>query len=1256
MRRLILVIIASVFIIIISVPSWLVMTESGLLTTMTLVQRFVPELTIQKVSGTLYDGAVFEQINYQSDDSHHINIGQLLVSWQAEKLFSGRFVIDRLHVGDVIVFQQQVATTSVPDNTVSNAHVVLPTVVWPFPTYFHDIRVKSISYVDHISNKTEVLTDLEMEGKLLDSQVELIDLTVENVLGTILHIDGTVDLTEQYQIALNYDWLSISSAPKPIRAEGIIKGNLAKLDIKQSLLQPVKSQQSITLNNILFDLNWQFDAQLTEAFLRDFSAEQRGVMRNLVIMSQGDLHTATIQIETQFSQDGLPELRIKSQAKSKGFDNWHVETEVATTDNVKLAMSGEIQHLLSEPYVMLTGHMADITLSETFSTHAIYIKESNFSLEGVVEQWSVSSDSNVMVNSVPMSVTLLGKANGQGFQQLNMRGVMPKGQVAFKGQALWQDNLVVTGAVSFENIDPSLIISQWPGDLSGGWHLSASTTAGEADITIQDLKIDGRLRQRPVQLAAELSYINSQLTIPRFRLDSDQSTVLVNGYMKEAISFSWQISSPELDDLYPDLAGQLDATGKVTGTRNAPIISADVTGQNMSYANVVTIEELAGHFDVDMDQQGSINAQAAMTNVSMDNFKKGNIKLAVTGRKNAHQIAIDFTSKELAISSVANGDLTDKNWQGQLTKLQLSHDDAGQWALTEQGKITVAKNAGSLTQHCLSSQTGLVCLKVAYDDSGRWTSKGSIAAIPMSLLDKVTDSLPSLQGQIDGEFELAGNRQYQITGNGYFSVQEGNISLAENNVIENETIHLKTAKIEYQLSAKSSVVTMQLTPDLQGVSALTGQVTLPATDVIINTPEKAELSGYVKAAIDDLTVFGSLSPEYENLYGRLNVDMNLAGTVSKPVSTGNIVLDQAGVDLTSLGVTLSNVEAAVNGDLASGLQLKYQATSGEGTLSGEGQILFADEGWKMTLSLQGRELVMLNLAEAYVIASPDLMLSMDRFSTNIDGRIVVPTAELAPLKFNMPVTASKDVVVINREAEKKSSGLPTKLNINLVLGDKVQVKGFGFDGRVTGELLVTGSTNKILLGTGDLIIKDGSYIAYGQKLAIDDGKIHFSGGALDNPDLDIRAVRKGGDFLVGLQLLGAADNPQISLFSSPVMNDNDVLAYLLLGRPINDASASDAAMLATAATGLGIKGGNMLGEQIANTFGLETLGINGNGGDGTALQIGKYLSPKLYLDYGIGIFEPINTVGLRYELSKMWALKAKSGVETGVDLLFMYKR
>jgi translocation and assembly module TamB len=274
--------------------------------------------------------------------------------------------------------------------------------------------------------------------------------------------------------------------------------------------------------------------------------------------------------------------------------------------------------------------------------------------------------------------------------------------------------------------------------------------------------------------------------------------------------------------------------------------------------------------------------------------------------------------------------------------------------------------------------------------------------------------------------------------------------------------------------------------------------------------------------------------------------------------------------------------------------------------------------------------------------------------TKVTGKVAIPRALIEPTRFNSSVSPSADVRVISNNTTEEQPKSQTQVDLSVSLGDKVQIKALGFQGRLTGDLHVSGIPSDVLIGNGQITIKDGSYVAYGQLLKVDNGKIRFS-GPIDNPELDIKAVRHGKEVTAGLYIEGNVSSPQATLFSDPDMSQDNILSYLILGKPIEQASATDAALLASAATGIGLQNGAMIGDDIANTFGLDEFSITGDSKENAALTIGKYLSPKLYLSYGIGVFDSVSSVELRYQLSKIWSLKAESGTESGVDLLYTYE-
>ena len=55
---------------------------------------------------------------------------------------------------------------------------------------------------------------------------------------------------------------------------------------------------------------------------------------------------------------------------------------------------------------------------------------------------------------------------------------------------------------------------------------------------------------------------------------------------------------------------------------------------------------------------------------------------------------------------------------------------------------------------------------------------------------------------------------------------------------------------------------------------------------------------------------------------------------------------------------------------------------------------------------------------------------------------------------------------------------------------------------------------------------------------------------------------------------------------------------------------------------------------------------------GAALTIGQYLSPRLYVGFGVGLFDPGQLVTLRYDVSDSISVEAVTSDETtraGVD-------
>jgi translocation and assembly module TamB len=196
-----------------------------------------------------------------------------------------------------------------------------------------------------------------------------------------------------------------------------------------------------------------------------------------------------------------------------------------------------------------------------------------------------------------------------------------------------------------------------------------------------------------------------------------------------------------------------------------------------------------------------------------------------------------------------------------------------------------------------------------------------------------------------------------------------------------------------------------------------------------------------------------------------------------------------------------------------------------------------------------------------------------------------------------------------------------------------------------------------LTAHGRISVAEGQYAAYGTRLDITRGNLLFN-GPLDQPTLDIVALRTVGKVKAGVQVSGTPRVPVVKLTSDPAMSDSDRLAYIVLGRA-SARNAGEADLLMTAGGLLLSQGESVaLRDQIKRQLGIDVLGFEtgtATGQDeftGSMLTIGKYLSPSLYVSIGQSLFANTQEFRLRYSLGKHWELESTTGEESGVDLFY----
>ena len=274
----------------------------------------------------------------------------------------------------------------------------------------------------------------------------------------------------------------------------------------------------------------------------------------------------------------------------------------------------------------------------------------------------------------------------------------------------------------------------------------------------------------------------------------------------------------------------------------------------------------------------------------------------------------------------------------------------------------------------------------------------------------------------------------------------------------------------------------------------------------------------------------------------------------------------------------------------------------------------------------------------------------------ISGDLLVPRASVN-LR-DIPETAesaSSDAVVHRTDGTEEKAERRIEVDVNVSLGDDIGFSGFGLKTGLSGDLRVRGGTDAPYTGVGRLTLEGGRYKAYGQELDIEIGNLIFN-GPLDEPQLDVRAVRRSGDVTAGILLTGTPSRLRSELVSEPAMSDAEALSYLLTGRSLENATdAGEGDTLNQAAFALGLSGAGSIVSQIRGDLGLDTLSVEG-GASSSRIVAGKRFGERLFVEYGYGLIDQLGTLLLRYQLNNRLVLESRTGTTSNLDIVYSVKK
>ncbi|HVC29903.1 MAG TPA: translocation/assembly module TamB domain-containing protein, partial [Steroidobacteraceae bacterium] len=345
-----------------------------------------------------------------------------------------------------------------------------------------------------------------------------------------------------------------------------------------------------------------------------------------------------------------------------------------------------------------------------------------------------------------------------------------------------------------------------------------------------------------------------------------------------------------------------------------------------------------------------------------------------------------------------------------------------------------------------------------------------------------------------------------------------------------------------------------------------------------------------------------------------------------------------------------------------GLTFDGTAQTGKGRVHASGQLHWRDALPYGRLHLDGSDLRVVDIPEAQIDASPNLDFNVAGREIDITGTVAVPYAKIVPTDLRGAVTSSSDEVIVGRESQSPADRFKVRTQITMTLGPNVNIDTMGLTGQLTGRIAVRSGYDAITRATGELSVEKGEYAAYARKLEIRRGRLIFTGGPLDNPGIEIRAIKRYPDVTAGINVRGTLQQPQMSFFSTPSLPQSQIVSLILSGGggssslQMMQASSTPQNQQATAANELLAQGGAILAQQLGSRIGLPDISLETGLNNETSLVLGKYLSPRLYVSYGVGLTQQLNAIRMRYSLGDHWTIRTEAGQIRGADLVFSVEK
>ena len=1182
---------------------------------------WVPGLSVDNFQGRLAGQWSADHLLWQQDTSR-VELSKVIFAWSPLCLTRMTLCIDQLQADQVSLQLPPGADEE------SSGPISLPDLDLPLAIELGDVKVGSLLF-----NGSEELKGLQLaahwttQGLQIDSvQLQRGDLSLN--LSGLLKPSGNWPLTAAGKLTM--------ATPAPWTLDLKVDGDLLKtLNLKadssgylngqltgelQPLVENLPAKVRITADGFKPAADLPDTLQLNQLELTGVGDLKNGyqLLGKATLPAEKDPVALLLQGKVDADGAQIAGLDLTANDKQSLKLTGNLDWSKGLTAQAKIDWLDFPWHrlypLIDEPQVALRSFNGEVSY-----TDGKYLGNFKAALDGPAGAFSLTSPFAGDLTKIYLQQLSLEAGQGKAQGHLNLQ---------------FADGIAWDTALDLSALNPAYWMAELPGTLAGPLRSKGEMKNQQLSLSA-DLDLKGKLRGQPAVIQAKADGAGEQWNLNALQIRLGDNSINGKGSLQQKLAGQIDIKMPRLAQLWPQLRGQLNGRVDVAGTLKAPQGKLGLQGSQLAFADN-RLQSLNLDATLDSAQRAKIDLKGSGIQAGETNL--GTLTASGQGDIKKQQLALDLQGPKLKLALGLDGALDQGNWRGRLASgdIQAGGQD---WRLQGPAKLErLADGKINFGAHCWMSGQASLC----GEDQRLMPEPKLRYHLKQFPIDSLAQWLPkdfAWKGVLNADVQL----DLPASGpNGQISVDASGGTLRMKDKDQWLDFPYQTLKLTSKLTPK------RIDTDLNFVGGKLGELMVQAQ--INPLPANKPLTGSFRLNGLDLSVARPFLPMVEKINGRLNGSGTLSGGLTAPLVNGNLMLSDGEVSGPELPMELQDlkVQALIAGET---VQLNggwKSGKNGQGSLNGNiawGQALVVD------LALKGSQLPVTVEPYAKLEVAPDLKISMKGDELAIAGKVQVPRGEITVRELPpSTVKVSDDTVIVGAQTEEGKPPVAMKMDIDVVVGDdKLSFAGFGLTANLQGHVHIGDNMDT----RGELWLNDGRYRAYGQRLTVRRARLLFA-GPLDQPYLDIEAIRQTDDVIAGIRLSGSAEQPTTQIFSEPAMSQEQALSYLVLGRPLST-NGEDNNMLAQAALGLGLMGSAGVTSGLAKDLGIQDFQLDTQGsGDNTSVVASGNISEKLSLRYGVGVFEPASTIALRYKLSKKVYVEVASGVASSLDIF--YKR